>query len=199
MFRDRLRHVLFETCWDRVPFLFFLAYAVRIASRILRTSRFLCIIYAEIYVNATAGLVQSLWQGNQKCWINLPCGLLGMIDRLVVYIVAAVVIVVLVVVLTVVFVVIVLSWSSSSLSSAYVCFVAMLASFLCLREVRGSSWASSSLSSNFAKLRFPWRPCLVQMQYRIDTLKKIQSARFGQRTMWPASGTGMRRVSVWGL
>ena len=48
-----LRHVLFETCWDRVPF-FFSAYAVRIASMILRTARFLCVICAEICVNATA-------------------------------------------------------------------------------------------------------------------------------------------------
>ena len=51
MFRDRLRHVLFQTCWDRVPLF---AYAVRIASMSLPTARFICILYAEIRVNATA-------------------------------------------------------------------------------------------------------------------------------------------------
>ena len=34
----------------------FLAYAVRIASMILRTARFLCVLYAEICVNATAAV-----------------------------------------------------------------------------------------------------------------------------------------------
>ena len=51
MFRDRFRHVSFETCWSRVPFC---TYAVRIASMILRTARFLCVLYAEICVNSTA-------------------------------------------------------------------------------------------------------------------------------------------------
>ena len=40
------------TCWDWVPLF---AYAVRIASVILRTSRLVCAIYAAICVNATAG------------------------------------------------------------------------------------------------------------------------------------------------
>ena len=47
-FRDRLPQ--FETCWDRVPLI---AYAVRIASMILRTAGFLCVLYTEICVNAT--------------------------------------------------------------------------------------------------------------------------------------------------
>ena len=47
-FRDRLPQ--FETCWDRVPLI---AYAVRIASMILRTAGFLCALYTEICVNAT--------------------------------------------------------------------------------------------------------------------------------------------------
>ena len=37
--------VKFETCWDRVPLF---AYAVRIASMILRTARFLCVIYCTV-------------------------------------------------------------------------------------------------------------------------------------------------------
>ena len=45
------RHVLFGTTESR--FFFFFAYAVRIASVILRTARFLCVPYAEICVNAT--------------------------------------------------------------------------------------------------------------------------------------------------
>ena len=43
--------VLIETCWDRVPFF---AYVTCIAPMILRTTRFLCVIYAEICVTATA-------------------------------------------------------------------------------------------------------------------------------------------------
>ena len=53
MFRDRLRHVLFETRWVRDVF----AYAARIASMILRTARFVCALYAEMCINAPAGLV----------------------------------------------------------------------------------------------------------------------------------------------
>ena len=41
----------FASCWDRVPLF---AYTVRIASMILRTAKFLCVLYAEICVNATA-------------------------------------------------------------------------------------------------------------------------------------------------
>ena len=50
--------------WDRVPLF---AYAVRIASMILRTARFLCVIYAEVWVNATAVKRWHVWllTGNQ--------------------------------------------------------------------------------------------------------------------------------------
>ena len=73
MFRDRLRHILFETCWDRVPFF---EYAVRIASTILRTARFLCVPYAEICINATA-VNSTLHYENaaqySKCWYVSRC------------------------------------------------------------------------------------------------------------------------------
>ena len=66
MFRDHVGHVLFEMCRDRV---WFFAYAVRIASMILRTARFLCVICAEVCVNATAVIYySSAW----KCVPSLP-------------------------------------------------------------------------------------------------------------------------------
>ena len=51
-------HVLFETCWDRVAFYF--AYTVCIISVVLRTARFLCVLYAYICVNATAAVSMEL-------------------------------------------------------------------------------------------------------------------------------------------
>ena len=67
MFRDRLRHVFVETCWDRVPFFF--AYAARTASMILRTARFLCVICAEICVNATAEGGKWAQPNNETHWV----------------------------------------------------------------------------------------------------------------------------------
>ena len=42
-------------------------YAVRIASMILRTARFLCVLYAEITVNATAEDVQCINELTDCC------------------------------------------------------------------------------------------------------------------------------------
>ena len=49
-FRDRLPRVVWDVLRPNSAF----AYAVRMASMILRTARFLCVPYAEIRVNATA-------------------------------------------------------------------------------------------------------------------------------------------------
>ena len=49
-FRDRLPHVYFETCWEWIALF---AYAVRIASMILRRARFLCVLFADICVKAS--------------------------------------------------------------------------------------------------------------------------------------------------
>ena len=50
-FRDGFPHAQFDARWDRVPLF---AYAVRITSMTLRTATFLCVLCAEICVNATA-------------------------------------------------------------------------------------------------------------------------------------------------
>ena len=55
MFCDHLGYVLFETCWDRVPLFLRTLYA-SLQSMILHTARFLCVLYAALCVNATAGL-----------------------------------------------------------------------------------------------------------------------------------------------
>ena len=55
VFHDNLRHVLVET-ESR-----FFAYAVNIASMILLTARFLCVIYTEICINVTAALFLQNW------------------------------------------------------------------------------------------------------------------------------------------
>ena len=81
MLRDR---VLF--CLKRVETeaRFFFAYAVRIASIILRTARFLCVLYADIRANATAispkwtplgtKLLSALeWCPLQECPILMTC------------------------------------------------------------------------------------------------------------------------------
>ena len=72
MLRDCLRHVLFEVCWDRVPLF---AYAVRITYMILRTVQLdfsVCVIYAEICVNATADpgqqSLRKRCQYDWNCW-----------------------------------------------------------------------------------------------------------------------------------
>ena len=57
--------VQFETCWDWIRLF---AHAVRITSMILRTARCLCVLYAEICVNAIPGVYTEnvagvqLWQ-----------------------------------------------------------------------------------------------------------------------------------------
>ena len=67
-FRDRLPHVSFETCGNQV---LFCAYAVRIASMIVRTAyKLLCVLYAEICVNATAGMAKNnqVQQKHRNTW-----------------------------------------------------------------------------------------------------------------------------------
>ena len=49
-----------------------LAYAVRIAAMILRTARFLCVLCAEICVNATPGIVTAATAIKQKSTLSLP-------------------------------------------------------------------------------------------------------------------------------
>ena len=62
----RLRdHVLFESCWDRVPCF---AYTVHIASMILRTARFLCIVYytRKFACDRWSSIAQSRFFANRR-------------------------------------------------------------------------------------------------------------------------------------
>ena len=58
------------TCWDRVAL--FCVYALRIASMILHTARFLCVLNGEICVNATADISKFWWATHDR-WLFSSC------------------------------------------------------------------------------------------------------------------------------